>query len=624
MNWLMKYPRLWGTITFILFFEIGLFIAWQNHQITTKREETECMKILDNMKQNAEQVTIQTYNALLTLALTVDQDGVPQDFEKIAARIKESNKVMDVLELLPQGVVEYIYPLSGNEQAYHLNIFNDSVRKREALKSIDESTIYFAGPLELKKGGRGVIARLPVFKSDKFWGFSSVVIGFPDLLDYLGFNDAYLDEFYMQFSKVNPLTGSEEFFLPIDDHYLLKYSSSVSLPLGDWKFYITRKGSLDYGAIVIIILTFVLSVLGGMLVYQLLRTPQRLQKLVAQKSGELVVSERRFRLLFENASDGIMIFDEGGRLLDVNPRMKVLTGYSTEQLRQMKTSDLVREEDFLFFQNIMDRLKKDKYLLYERYLLKSDHKLLEVEISAVKLPNGNYQGIVRDVSERKRNEALLKQAEEQFYQDVIAAIEKEKQKFGQKLHDGLSQLLTAVSMQVNMLTAEIGDEQRELLAICHNIRELSNHAVAEARSISYHLMSSSLENNGLLIALEEMGHQFRASSHVTILVALSGVRESDFDGLTKLNLYRITQELLIVMLDDEFVREVFVSLSKKDGIIELQVSGRGVVSSAATFEPGNVKYRVQLIHGEFSWGLEEDAFTFTIRLPASVESVVSV
>ena len=46
--------------------------------------------------------------------------------------------------------------------------------------------IYFAGPLKLKQGGYGVVGRLPIYKKNKFWGFSSIVIRLEKLIEISG------------------------------------------------------------------------------------------------------------------------------------------------------------------------------------------------------------------------------------------------------------------------------------------------------------------------------------------------------------------------------------------------------------------------------------------------------
>ena len=106
-----------------------------------------------------------------------------------------------------------MYPLEENKEALNYNILKDSTRNEEAYKAIESRRMFFAGPLELKQGGLAIIGRLPVFKKNEFWGFVAVIIDFDNLIDQSGLQDLSGDQYRFQFSKVNPVTKQEEFFL---------------------------------------------------------------------------------------------------------------------------------------------------------------------------------------------------------------------------------------------------------------------------------------------------------------------------------------------------------------------------------------------------------------------------
>ena len=53
------------------------------------------------------------------------------------------------------------------------------------------------------------------------------------------------------------------------------------------------------------------------------------QELIDNKA-KLIESEKRYRLIFENANDGIIIHDADGNILDVNKNMYTRLGYSKE------------------------------------------------------------------------------------------------------------------------------------------------------------------------------------------------------------------------------------------------------------------------------------------------------
>lgn len=136
------------------------------------------------------------------------------------------------------------------------------------------------------------------------------------------------------------------------------------------------------------------------------------RKMQAEKS--LHESEMRYRKLFENASDGIFISDQEGNYLDVNSVGCTITGYSREEILKLNRRDLVIPEDLAMHPFHDDELRMGKTVLTERRFIRKDGSLIDVEINGNLLPDGNFMGIVRNISDRKRAEETRRQLEEKF------------------------------------------------------------------------------------------------------------------------------------------------------------------------------------------------------------------
>ncbi len=128
----------------------------------------------------------------------------------------------------------------------------------------------------------------------------------------------------------------------------------------------------------------------------------------------LRASEMRYRTLIEQASDGIFIADSERRYVEVNSAGCQMLGYSREEILSLRMEDLVPPEDLASNPFKMEDLQQGKTVIAERRLKRKDGSLLPVEISAKILPNGYFQGIVRDITERKQAEAALQQREAYF------------------------------------------------------------------------------------------------------------------------------------------------------------------------------------------------------------------
>lgn len=136
------------------------------------------------------------------------------------------------------------------------------------------------------------------------------------------------------------------------------------------------------------------------------------RKIQAEKA--LQESELRYHKLFENASDGIFISNQEGYYLDVNSVGCSITGYSREEILKLNRRDLVISEDLAKHPFHDDELRMGKTVLTERRFIRKDGSLIDVEINGNLLPDGNFLGIVRNISERKRAEETRRQLEEKF------------------------------------------------------------------------------------------------------------------------------------------------------------------------------------------------------------------
>jgi PAS domain S-box-containing protein len=119
-------------------------------------------------------------------------------------------------------------------------------------------------------------------------------------------------------------------------------------------------------------------------------------------------SEERYRELVNQASDGIFVADRDGRYLDVNSAGCRLLGCSREEIVGKTIVDFIPPEDVPRLGATREQLLIGGVDVGEWRLRRKDGRYLPVEVSAKMLPDGRWQGIVRDITERK--EAADKQA----------------------------------------------------------------------------------------------------------------------------------------------------------------------------------------------------------------------
>jgi PAS domain S-box-containing protein len=275
---------------------ITQYLAYQRYVIATENEIHRARSKADAIRDNLKSSLSYSLAATKTLAFIVEQYGVPENFDSVAAVILGSSKYIDALELTRGGVITHVYPLKGNELVIGYNVLEDPVRSPEAFKAIEKKTLFFAGPFELKQGGTAVVGRLPMFRDNTFTGFSVVLIKLPTLLKAAGIDKNDRD-FEYQLAKINTVTGQEELFLPatfsVDD----AHAATIDVTDGEWKLYVKNKRPSE---IFIQVLPFSLlgiffSITAGLFVWYLMRQPQRLNALVKTRTHQVNTLNRLYQ-----------------------------------------------------------------------------------------------------------------------------------------------------------------------------------------------------------------------------------------------------------------------------------------------------------------------------------------
>jgi PAS domain S-box-containing protein len=121
---------------------------------------------------------------------------------------------------------------------------------------------------------------------------------------------------------------------------------------------------------------------------------------------------RRFRAIFENSLDAILLFDDAGCVKDGNSAACHLLGFSHEELVQLSFADVTPVPNRPRIPELMGSFLSQGTLSGEYSLRRKDETIREVEYRAVKnIMAGLHLSIIRDITERKRAEEKLSRSE---------------------------------------------------------------------------------------------------------------------------------------------------------------------------------------------------------------------
>lgn len=404
----------------LIFFSVlcfGLFIVHLRAEIINKNRYREMSSVLHFAQINIQQTLTNSFNANLTLGLTINNEGVPQNFEKVAKKILDQNPSIDLVQLVPKGVITHVYPKEGNESVLGFNVLdtaNNPIVWKEANKAIANKKLFFAGPVELKQGGIGIIGRLPIYKHNEFWGFSAVIIRIETLVKSSGIDNIKNEKYYFQLSKKNPNTKVEKFFLENKSDFKKTNFLSVDLNDKDWKLYIIEKkrNNIWMELIPSLILALLLSITASFFAYYILKRPAQLTRLVNLQAKEIIKTESLFKTIFDKAAVGIaQICVHQHVFVNLNVRFAEILGYSLEELKTKTLNEITHECDFITIEEKERALKIgtiEDFTLEIRLKAKNNSEiwvnLIVSKLSNSPITSGINIAIIEDITEKKQRE----------------------------------------------------------------------------------------------------------------------------------------------------------------------------------------------------------------------------
>ncbi len=137
---------------------------------------------------------------------------------------------------------------------------------------------------------------------------------------------------------------------------------------------------------------------------------QKLEELVQQRTKELAISEKWHKSIFDNATEGIIVLDKNGAIVNVNKMACELHGFTKEALTGVNIELLETKADKEKIRERISRILNGESLTYEteHYRKDGDKVLLEISANRIELEGDIFiECFLRDITEKKKIQEQL-------------------------------------------------------------------------------------------------------------------------------------------------------------------------------------------------------------------------
>jgi two-component system, LuxR family, sensor kinase FixL len=313
-------------------------------------------------------------------------------------------------------------------------------------------------------------------------------------------------------------------------------------------------------------------------------------------------SEERLRAILQTAVEGIITIDEHGIIESMNPAAEQLFGWQAAEMIGQNIKLLMpapyREEHDTYLSNYV-RTGQARIIGLGREVVgqRKDGSLfpMDLAVSEVRLEHRRlFTGFIRDITERKRLE-----------REVLEISERERQRIGQDLHDGLCQQLAAIELMSQVLEQKLTPRSKPAAARAGEIARYVRETISQTRLLARGLSPVTLESEGLLSGLLELAGNTEKMFGVPCRFESSGevrVREA----AVATHLYRIAQEAVSNAIKHGKAGRLVIGLQRLSDRTVLTISdnGRGFPQGAPASSGMGLRimqYRAGMIGGTLSF-----------------------
>lgn len=322
---------------------------------------------------------------------------------------------------------------------------------------------------------------------------------------------------------------------------------------------------------------------------------------------QMLESERRFRRLYETASDGILLVGgDNFAISDVNQslsRMLMLAGSeilgrtfdqvpALAPCRDVLDAYRRRRESGAQFSSCRDEFRLER--------ANGSEIFVEVRCTSYEVGEDEFiQLNFRDISERVQGEQQLRRLSAK----LLRLQDEERRRIARELHDSTAQNLSALEMNMSLLEPMLARSDTRAQRIISDTRRIASECSKELRNISYLLHPPLIDEVGLAFAIKWFADGFSKRTGIASTVEV----DADFprlDGELEMPLFRVVQEAMTNIYRHSGADHAWVSLHRDERTVSLEIRDNGRGFDEGVVVAGEPDEGGQPLEGRLGVGLQ--------------------
>lgn len=329
-----------------------------------------------------------------------------------------------------------------------------------------------------------------------------------------------------------------------------------------------------------------------------------------QKNKELTIARKianeeslKFKNIYNNTSDAIVIFDQDLTVITANETLIKLLKLNPDNVVGTKVSDYIVDDNSPELANSRVKLLLENHSgQYEYTLRNSKGETFIAEARGKLITYEGKQAILVSLNDITKRKIL----EQKILTSSTNAEETERERISKELHDGLGPLLSTCRIYVHNIK-----NNKDIDSSVNNLEELITESLGSIKEISNNISPHILRNFGVKYALQSFIEKLQNTCDINL--EFKNTNDKRYDEIKEITIYRVLIELINNTIKHSQAKNIQIKLEEKNRMLKVYYSDNGIgfdynkiYKESKGFGLININSRILSIGGKINYFSQEN------------------